>query len=215
MGRKADMRERVWEFARERILAGVPPTVREVQKAMGFKSSGSAREHLDLLVAGGRLVRVENVSRGLRLAESKGPRGKVQGWIPSSRDVPARPAFPVPILGRVPAGLLNLATEEVEGQVWVEGRPSGELFALRVKGESMTGAGILPGDCVVVRRQAQAESGQVVVALVDDEATVKILRRKGKRIELHPANPAFRPLVPDPEKLRILGRVVEVRRSYR
>ena len=76
----------------------------------------------------------------------------------------------------------------------------------------MTGAGILPGDIVVVRRQSRAEAGEIVVALVGDEATVKRLRVRGERVELHAENPAFEPIVPDPKQLSILGKVVEVRR---
>jgi repressor LexA len=77
----------------------------------------------------------------------------------------------------------------------------------------MTGAGILPGDIVIVRRQATARSGEIVVALVGDEATVKRLRIRGKRVELHPENPDFEPLVPGPDEMTLLGKVIEVRRS--
>jgi repressor LexA len=88
-----------------------------------------------------------------------------------------------------------------------------ELFALTVRGESMIGAGILPGDTVVVRRQETARDGAIVVALVDDEATVKRLRLAKGRVELHPENTAFAPIIPGAEaEIRILGKVVEVRR---
>ena len=91
--------------------------------------------------------------------------------------------------------------------------PSGELFALRVRGDSMTGAGILPGDVVVVRRQSRAETGDLVVARLGDEATVKRLRMRRGRPELHAENPAYEPIVPDPESdFALLGKVVEVRR---
>jgi repressor LexA len=83
---------------------------------------------------------------------------------------------------------------------------------LRVRGESMTGAGILPNDIVVVRRQPTARSGEIVVALVGDEATVKRLRIRGKRLELRPENPGFDPIVPGPDGLTLLGKVIEVRR---
>ena len=101
--------------------------------------------------------------------------------------------------------------EDIEGYIPVES-DDGELFALRVQGQSMTGAGILPGDVVVVRHQEEARSGDIVVALVDDEATVKRLRRKGRRIELHPENPDFDPIAPDPAQVSILGKIIEVRR---
>jgi repressor LexA len=94
-----------------------------------------------------------------------------------------------------------------------------ELFGLRVRGESMVGAGILPEDVVIVRRQPAAPSGSIVVALVEDadgmepEATVKRLRLRGRRVELHPENPGFDVLLPGPEEVRLLGKVIEVRRD--
>src|SRR6185503_1528640 len=91
-------------------------------------------------------------------------------------------------------------------------RPEKELFALRIRGESMTGAGLFPNDIVVVRRQAAAEKGQMVVAMVNDEATVKWFHRRGNRIELRPDNPAFEVIAPSPGELRLLGRVIEVHR---
>ncbi len=128
----------------------------------------------------------------------------------SGRDVPTR--F-VPLLGRVQAGQLTTALEDPDGYLAIQSRFAEEdLFALRVRGESMTGAGIFPGDVVLVRRQPSAESGEIVVALVGDEATVKTLRMKRKRVELHPHNPNFDVIVPDPRELGILGKVVEVRR---
>ncbi len=91
---------------------------------------------------------------------------------------------------------------------------SENLFGLRVQGESMTGAGILPGDIVIVRSQPTAKSGDIVVALLDDEATVKRLRIRSRRIELHPENPEFETIVPPADRCSILGKVIEVRRSF-
>jgi repressor LexA len=91
-------------------------------------------------------------------------------------------------------------------------RNNDELFALRVQGKSMTGAGILPGDVVIVRRQPTADSGALVVALVDDEATVKRLRLRDGQVELHPENPDFDPILTDRE-VTLLGKVIEVRRT--
>ena len=198
MGRTpaGETRDRVFRFVREKLLGGIPPTVREVQAAFGFLSPQTAREHLEGLVGQGRLIKEPGKARGYRLPARGG-----------------RPPVLVPLLGRVPAGPLDAAVEDLEGYVPVEGaRARGELFGLRVRGESMTGAGILPGDIVVVRRQSRAEAGEIVVALVGDEATVKLLRVRGKRVELHAENPAFEPIVPDPRQLSILGKVVEVRR---
>ncbi len=188
-------RERVHRFVVERLLRGLPPTVREVQQALGFSAVQSARAHLEALVREGRLAKRPGRARGYGLPD----------------DVPARL---VPVLGRVPAGALRTAFEERQGFVVVTTRARQEdLFALRVRGQSMTGAGILDGDLVIVRRQATAESGDVVVALIDDEATVKRLRLRAGRAELHPENPAFEPLVVAPGALRVLGKVIEVRRQ--
>ena len=190
-------RERVLRLVRERLLAGSPPTVREVQRAFGFRSVETAREHLEVLVGEGRLSKRKGQARGYRLPSSSGP-----------------PAVLVPLLGQVPAGSLDYAVEDLEGYIPVQTRRSaGSLFALRVRGDSMTGAGILAGDVVVVRRQRTAEQGEIVVALVGDEATVKRLRVRGKRVELHPENPDHEPIVPDPRELTLLGKVIEVRRQ--
>jgi repressor LexA len=120
----------------------------------------------------------------------------------------------VPLLGRVPAGPLDLAIEEVEGYLPSRCGDDDEMFALRVQGDSMRDAGIMDGDLVIVRRQLTASSGSIVVALIGDEATVKTLyiRNRGGRIELRPENPDYHPLVPDPDEVQILGKVVEVRR---
>jgi len=191
-------RRQVLRFVRERLLAGRPPTVRDVQEAFRFRSVQSAREHLEALVAEGKLLKEGGVARGYRL--------------PSTSALGA-PTL-VPLLGRVQAGDLTAAIEEPDGgyiSVQVPSLDEG-LFALRVRGESMSGAGILPGDVVVVRRQSTAASGDIVVALVGDEATVKRLRRVRGRAELHPANPEFAPIVPAQGELVILGVVIEVRR---
>jgi repressor LexA len=159
----------------------------------------TAREHLESLVAEGRLSKQSGKARGYRLPvqTQAGP-----------------PPQLVPLLGRVQAGVLNYAVEDLEGYLPIQSRHSADdLFGLRVQGESMTGAGILPDDIVLVRRQPTANSGEIVVALVGDEATVKRLRLRGRRVELHPANPDFDVIVPDPDELTLLGKVVEVRRQ--
>lgn len=198
MGRtpRGETREKVFEFVRERLLAGQPPTVREVQEAFGFRAVQTARQHLESLVNEGKLIAERGRSRGYRLPHQ--PQSTVL----------------VPLLGRVPAGSLDTAVEDLEDYIPVQtGRPTGELFALRVRGESMTGVGILPGDVVIVRRQPTAAAGDIVVALVGDEATVKRLRLHRGRVELHPENPDFDPIIPDPREVMILGKVIELRRT--
>jgi repressor LexA len=188
-------RSRIYRFMRDRLLAGRPPTVREVQRAFAFKAVQSARAHLEALVAEGLLVKSSGEARGYRLPEGE------------------TPAL-VPLVGRVQAGALTTAFEDPDGYLTVESRfPRNELFALRVRGESMVGASILPDDVVIVHKQPTAESGDIVVAIVDDEATVKRLKIRGGRAELHAENPNFPPIVPKPpDELVILGKVIEVRR---
>ncbi|MBW2109651.1 MAG: repressor LexA [Deltaproteobacteria bacterium] len=190
-------RHRVYHFVRKRLLEGRPPTVREVQAAFGFRSVQTARAHLETLVSEGKLIKEASKARGYRLPEV--------GQLPA-------PAL-VPLLGQVQAGTLTTAVEDPEGYVAVQYRHGQEtLFALRVRGRSMTGAGILPGDVVIVRQQPSADPGDIVVAMVDDEATVKRLRVRKNRVELHPENPHFKPIVPETGDLVLLGKVIEVRR---
>ena len=191
-------REQVFRFVRERLLAGLPPTVREVQERFEFRSVQTARQHLETLVAEGRLDKVNGKARGYRL-----PVARTNG----------APTVLVPLLGGVQAGALTEAVEDPDGYVPLQTRRSpDELFGLRVRGESMRDAGILPDDVVIVRRQERAETGDIVVALVDNDATVKRLRLRRDRVELEPANPDFETIVLPTRAVRLLGKVVEVRR---
>jgi repressor LexA len=197
-----ETRARVLDFVRDRLRSGRPPTIREVQSALGFRAVQTAREHLERLVTAGLLLKEEGRSRGYHLPEQE-----------------STPTLLVPLLGRVQAGDPTEAIEDREGFVPVGVRRAGKslrkekLFALRVQGESMRDAGILPGDIVIVEPEAQVQSGDVVVAMVDGEATVKTLRRVRGKVELHPANPDFEPIVPKQgEELRLVGKVLEVRR---
>lgn len=206
-GPSGETRERVFEFVRHALERGAPPTVREVQAEFGFRAVQTAREHLERLVADGRLAKASGVARGYRLPEAE---ARASRW--------------VPLVGRVAAGALTEAIQTPEGHVPVSlarslsrskasGAAPNELFALRVRGESMIELGILDGDLVIVRRGAEARDGDVVVAQIDGEATVKTLRRRNGRVELHPANASFRPIVVDPSaELTLLGKVIEVRR---
>ena len=204
MGRtpRGETREQVFAFVRDRLLAGRPPTVREVQAAFGFRAVQTARAHLERLVEQGRLAVDRGRARGYRLPGRAG-------------DAPPRTRL-APLLGHVPAGALDEAVEDPDGYLPVDARgaASDELFALRVRGESMVGAGILPGDTVIVRRQPTARTGDIVVALVDHDATVKTFVSRGDgRVTLRPENPAFDPIELDAGAVVILGRVIEVRRT--
>ncbi len=173
---------------------GCPPSQQEIAKAFGFRSLGTVQNYLVRLEREGFLAKEWNARRGMRVL-----RPKMNG-------------FELPLAGTVAAGkpieaIENPDTIEVPSSMVGQGKN----FVLRVQGDSMVGDGILDGDFVVVRKQANAESGQTVVALIKGEATVKRFYRKGKRIELHPANPAMSPiLLEDEESFRIEGVVVGV-----
>jgi len=190
-------RERIYRFMREQLMGGLSPTVREVQERFGFKAVQTAREHLERLVEVGRL-------------DKRAGAGRARGYCLPGRGAPLTM---VPVLGRVPAGPVDLAVEDLEGYVPVEGHDDEELFGLRVHGDSMRDLGILDGDLAIVRKQSTARSGEVVVALIGEEATVKTLSRRGRRIELLPANSAYRPIVPEPHEFSLLGKVIEIRRT--
>jgi len=170
----------IQKFQRER---GYPPTIREIGGAFGIASTNGVRYHLHRLEELGLLRRSEKISRGI---ESLGGVGtKQQG---------------IPILGRVAAGQPILAEESYEGRletsdVFVS---NDGLFALRVRGDSMIDAGIHDGDYVIVRKQDRAEPGTMVVAIINDEATVKYYRPRAGHIELEPANEKYQPIVVEP-----------------
>jgi repressor LexA len=184
-------------FSRER---GFPPTIREIGKAFGIASTNGVRYHLHRLEKDGHLRRSGKISRGIESMRSNA-HGKDPG---------------IPILGRVAAGQPILAEECYEGRLETDHLfgESGELFALRVRGDSMIDAGVFENDYVVVRQQDTAAAGEMVVAMIDDEATVKFYRPGANAIELVPANARYRPIVVERgEEFRLLGVVRGVVRT--
>jgi repressor LexA len=192
-------RELIFNYVRERIFQGNPPTVREVQHEFGFKAVQTAREHLEKLILEGRLTKHSGVSRGFRLPEK----------------TESEPSLMIPLLGFVQAGLLTEAIENPEGYIPISTTSCHQkLFALKVKGLSMKNAGILPGDIVIVRQQVTAQKGDIVVAMIEDEATVKKLGFINSKPCLFPENDDFEPLVPmEGQELLLLGKVIEIRRK--
>ncbi|MGD1020527.1 MAG: transcriptional repressor LexA [Verrucomicrobiia bacterium] len=180
--------------------AGRPPTVREICHAFGYRSTGTARDHLHALETKGHLKKLPGKSRGL---------------VPRNWPDILRAEFPpMPILGRVPAGGPLLAEENIEGTLDLSEEFAGEkVFALKVHGDSMIEAGICEDDLVVVRAQNHAEPGEIVVALVDGESTVKRLARRNGKLWLQPANPRYQP-IPVAGDTKVLGKVIGVIRSY-
>lgn len=182
------MRQRILEFVtcstREN---GYPPTVREICEAVKLRSPSTVHSHLKILQENGYLDKDGRKTRAL--------------------SVPGTPSWQnVPVLGTVTAGVPILAQEDTMGYVAYDGAASGTLFGLRVRGDSMVGAAILDGDTVIVRQQSTADSGQIVVALLGEEATVKRLHRENGEIWLMPENPAYVPI--DGRECVILGVVV-------
>ncbi|MGI5818317.1 MAG: transcriptional repressor LexA [Armatimonadota bacterium] len=181
---------------------GYPPTVREIGAEIGLKSSSSVHYHLRVLAEKGYITRDGSLTRALRVS------GGGDGAERSGTTY-------LPLVGRVAAGEPIFATENIERLVPTSAElfGQGELFLLEVQGDSMIEAGILDGDLVVVNQQPTAEDGEIVVALLDDEATVKHLHRHPDRVELRPANSAMDPIFAD--DVQIIGRVCGVIRSMR
>ena len=180
---------------------GYPPSVREIGAAVHLKSPSTVHFHMKKLEAEGYIQKADGKTRAITLPREAVP-----------EETEAR-ADQVPLVGDVAAASPILAEECVEEYLTFDtGGRTGEHFALRVRGESMLGAGILPGDLVVVHRQESFRDGDIVVALFEDEATVKTLSRTDGHIWLLPENPAYQPI--DGEGAALLGRVVAVIRRY-
>ena len=177
--------QQILDWIRAHIeTAGMPPTRAEIATGLGFSTASSAEDHLQALAKKGAIELMAGTSRGLRL-----------------RDLPGTPIQgTLPLVGRVAAGHPILAAEHIEGRYRIDPTlfsPSAD-FLLRVRGASMQDAGILDGDLLAVHKTAEARSGQVVVARLGDEVTVKRLRRRGREIVLHPENSEFEPIVVNP-----------------
>ena len=189
MGRTSTKRGEILQYLRDYISQnGYAPSVREIMEGVGLHSTASVHYHLAALQESGEISMEGNKNRTISLNQHRG----------------------IPVIGMVTAGQPILAVESIEGYLPMEDRDG--YFALRVRGDSMIGAGILSGDRVIVRPQPTAEHGEIVVALLGDEATVKRLSRKDGEIWLLPENPAYDPI--DGTEAQILGKVCGVYREY-
>lgn len=176
---------------------GYPPSVREIGEYVGLKSPSTVHFHLKGLQSAGLISQAAGKTRAISVADS----------------APAAKKDKVPVVGNVAAGAPILATECIEDYLTFDTEGlTGEHFALRVRGESMLYAGILPDDLVVVHQQQDARNGEIVVAMIEDEATVKTLHRKDGKTWLLPENPDYEPI--DGDFAQILGKVVAVVRKY-
>ena len=192
MGRKTTKKQEILDFVTRFIAENkYAPSVREICQAVGLQSTATVHYHLGALRDEGLIQMDSMKKRTIALPEAMQP-GRI------------------PVVGVVTAGVPILAVENIERYIPWEG-PTG-CFALRVRGDSMIGAGILDGDKVVVRPQQTATNGEIVVALLEDSATVKRFQKTGKQVWLLPENPAYQPI--DGNEAQILGKVKAVIRTY-
>ncbi len=187
--------QKVYDYIKECIEQSRIPSVREICTATGLRSTSTVHLHLKTLEERGLIERDKGMNRCIRLSTEER-------------------AVRIPVLGRVTAGMPILAVEDVEEYIPVSEniRRGRELFALRVMGESMINAGIYDGDTVIVHRTPSADNGDIVVALMEDEATVKRFYKEDGHFRLQPENDAFEPIIV--EELILLGKVVALYRSF-
>lgn len=197
MSKRDEKRAEILEFVTNKVTEeGYVPSVREICKAVGLSSPATVHYHLNQLCEEGLISKEPNKKRVIRLSNQTSGTSFVK----------------IPVVGRVTAGQPILAQEDIEDYIQVpadqiRGR---ETFALTVRGDSMINAGILDGDIIIVLRTPVAEDGQIVVALLGDEATVKRFYRDGRRIRLQPENDAYAPIYAD--EVQILGKVIALHR---
>ena len=190
--------EQVLEFIRESVRAnGYPPTVREICTALHLSSPSTVHAHLANLERLGLIKRDPSKPRALDVVQD------------------LRPQRPLPLVGRVAAGQPILAEENIEELIDVPAflRRDDDDFVLRVRGDSMIGAGIFNDDFIVVHQQHEVQNGEIVVALVGDEATTKRFYREGHTVRLQPANDDHEPIIVNADEVELVGRVVGVLRQ--
>lgn len=197
-GRISKKQMEILEYIKEEILSkGYPPAVREICQAVNLKSTSSVHSHLETLEKNGYIRRDPTKPRAIEIVDDQ-------------FNLTRKEMRNIPIIGTVAAGQPILATENIEGYfpILAEELPAGELYILNVKGDSMVNIGILDGDRVIVQQQPTASNGDIVVALVDDSATVKTYYKEDGRYRLQPENDFMDPIYVD--EVMILGKVVGV-----
>jgi repressor LexA len=180
----------------QQMEKGYPPSVREICEAVGLKSTSTVHGHLDRLEKKGYIRRDKTKPRAIEILDA------------DSLQFSFKDLVHVPVLGRVTAGQPILAVENIEDTFPLPAQylPNSDVFMLRVQGESMIGAGIFDGDQVIVKKQEYAENGDYVVALLEDEATIKTFYREKGYVRLQPENPSMEPIIT--RDVRILGKVI-------
>lgn len=192
--------QRVLDFINKTIdEQGYSPSVRDVCAALGFKSTSTVQMYIDRLVTKGYISKSDGKSRTIRKAEDSDGLHK----------------YKVPVIGQVAAGLPILATENLEGYLSYSSQKNydeAKLFALKVKGDSMIDVGIFDGDYVIIEQRNYAENGEIVVCLVDDEATVKRFFKENGVYRLQPENKSMQPIIVN--EVSVLGKVTALIRYY-
>lgn len=189
--RLTESQRKVFEFLRKEAGRGVPPSVREICAATGLKSTSTVHAHLKTLEKIGYIERESGINRSIRI-----------GGVPKVTQVP--------ILGKVTAGVPILAVENFENYIPFTDKSGKELFALHVSGLSMKDAAIMDGDYVIAESVQTAQNGDIVIAMIDEEATVKRFFREGNAVRLQPENDDFEPIIS--EEVQVLGKVIAVMR---
>ena len=209
----------IFTYIQTRIKEGYPPTIREIGTEFGF-SEKAAHDHLNALEKKKYIKREDGKPRAISILKEADPKIATSKWLEGQNSNPVlagseRDIEEIPIFGRVAAGAPLLASQNIEGTLPMPTRMlnNHECFALRIMGSSMVGVGILDGDYVIVRRQASADPGDIVVALVEDEATVKRFFIDGNQVRLQPENPAIEPSLFDIKDVMILGKVIGLHRE--
>ena len=201
--RQAEIYEYIKKYSKENHM---PPTVREIGNHFEISSTNGVRSILAALIKKGYINRSPRLSRGLEIISNDN----------DSQEPAANNTIEIPIVGRVAAGQPILAVQNLEGTVTIDRdflACRSDVFALRVKGDSMINAGIFDGDLIFARQQKSAEQGEIVVAQIDNEATVKYYHPSSDHIELRAANPKYRPIIVNNRKdFSIAGRVIGVMR---
>lgn len=190
-----ERQQQILDLIRQEITrVGFPPTRAEIARTLGFRSPNAAEDHLKALARKGVIELTAGASRGIRLVQSD--KSAAPAAAPAAQLAAAASAFLLPLVGRVAAGHPILASEHVEREISVEPSLFQQTpdYLLRVKGDSMINAGILDGDLLAVKKAAEARNGQIVVARIGDEVTVKRFSRQGRILELLPENPAYSPI---------------------
>lgn len=196
-----ERQQQILDLIRNEIArVGFPPTRAEIARTLGFRSPNAAEDHLKALARKGVIELTAGASRGIRLVQSDktAPLASAPAALPQ---LAAASAFLLPLVGRVAAGHPILASEHVEREVSVEASLFQQTpdYLLRVKGDSMVNAGILDGDLLAVKKASEARNGQIVVARIGDDVTVKRFSRQGRVLELLPENPAYQPIRVSPD----------------